>query len=87
MSRVSRVSRVIRTLLLLVLGLILGAMIAEGISQMTRGRSQPVRAEVSTEAGESKMMGPRASVREARDPGLPSGENGSCNPPTYETVR
>ena len=64
MSRVSRVSRVIRTLLLLVLGLILGAMIAEGISQMTRGRSQPVRAEVSTEAGESKMVGPRACVRE-----------------------
>jgi hypothetical protein len=76
----NRVSRVIRTLLLLVLGLILGAMIAEGISQMTRGRSQPVRAEVSTEAGESEIVGPRASVREIETRGLPS-VRGKAVPP------
>jgi hypothetical protein len=68
----SRVIRVIRTLLLLVLGCILGAMIAEGISQMTRERSQPVRAEVSTEAGKSKMVrDPEPPPRDARDSGLP----------------
>ena len=69
--------RVIRTLLLLVLGCILGAMIAEGISQMTRGRSQPVKAEVSTEAGEQDGGTPSLRQGDKRLGAAERGENGS----------